>query len=272
MYSSFHLQAETHWASALSIFRSVLRWDSVCIQDSGSELASRYFCGEKFCSIKHRPPFNPASKVQNPRGNFQFSCNFEVRYVLREIFLEGRNNDLSLLFAEYGNFIFHRCGVWGRKIKWTAQGYKENFVSEPRSEGRNCWLPMLCKIPLSVKIGLWIILKANSNALWVSALQMLLVLLRRKGLLYECAAIIILNSYKHLFISKAFIIWIQQNTWCVNPAFPGLFLDLLLSFKNGIVIVFQNVVSKACKNDFVVMSASQKCLSFPSLGGNYKIL
>ena len=85
--------------------------DSVYIQDSGSELASRCFCGEKFCHIKHMQNFNPVSKVQNSQDNFQFSCDFEVRYVLREIFLEERNNDLSLLLGEYGNFIFHRCGV-----------------------------------------------------------------------------------------------------------------------------------------------------------------
>jgi len=61
--------------------------------------------------MKHRQTFNPVSKVHNPQDNFQFSCDFEVRYVLRGIFLEERNNDLSLLLGEYGNFIFHRCGV-----------------------------------------------------------------------------------------------------------------------------------------------------------------
>lgn len=40
-----------------------------------------------------------------------------MRFVLREIFLEERNNDLSLLLGEYGNFIIHRCGIRGRKIK-----------------------------------------------------------------------------------------------------------------------------------------------------------
>lgn len=78
---------------------------------SGSELATVYLCGDKFCSSKHRPTFNPISKVQNPQDDFQFSYDFEVRCVLREIFLEERNNDLSLLLGECGNFIFHRCGV-----------------------------------------------------------------------------------------------------------------------------------------------------------------
>lgn len=85
--------------------------DSVRIQESGSELAHRCFCGEKFCSIKHMQTSASVSKVQNSQDNFQFSCDFEVRYVLREIVLEDRNNDLSLPLGEYGNFIFHRCGV-----------------------------------------------------------------------------------------------------------------------------------------------------------------
>lgn len=67
--------------------------------------------GEKFCSIQDRKTFNPDSKVQNPQDNSWFPCDFEVRYVLREIFLEERNNDVSLLLGEYGNFIFHGCGV-----------------------------------------------------------------------------------------------------------------------------------------------------------------
>lgn len=54
-------------------------------QNSGSEFASRYFCGEKLCGIKNRQTFNPVSKVQSPQDNFQFSCDFEVRYGLRKI-------------------------------------------------------------------------------------------------------------------------------------------------------------------------------------------
>lgn len=89
--------------------------DGLCIQDSGSEFASIFLgeklCGERLCGIKHRQTFNPVSKVQDPQDNFQSSCDFEVRHGLRKIFLEKRNNDLSLLLGEYGNYIFHRCGV-----------------------------------------------------------------------------------------------------------------------------------------------------------------
>lgn len=111
------------------------------------------------------------------------------------------------------------------EAEWLSEqlkAIKKILYQSPDQKGGTADSQCYAKIPLSVKIGLWIILKANSNALWVSALQMLLVLLRKKGLLYQCAAIIIPHSYKHLQIFKPFTVKIQQNTLCANLTFQEL--------------------------------------------------
>lgn len=69
------------------------------------------------------------------------------------------------------------------RLSEQLKAIKKILYQSPDQKGGTADSQSYAKMPLSVKIGLWIIPQANGNALWVSALQMLLVLLGRKGLL-----------------------------------------------------------------------------------------